>query len=225
LYSNTIRGPFSTVGLAVTAGTLGIGVQVATPLAMRLNLRVGGSFFTYHSPVYTDSGVNYNGTLRLQSVQVMADWFPFGGRFHVSPGLQVHNGFGGSAKAYVPAGERLTLNHMDFVSDPNAPLTGSGTLRTNRVAPMLLVGFGNLVPRANRHFSFPVEFGVTYEGAPKINFNLAGNACDGQGDYCQPVAGYTELQQNLSIQQKSINSDANPYRFFPVVSVGFGYKF
>ncbi len=225
LYLNTVRGPFSTVALAMTSGTLGIGAQVATPVSMRLNLRVGGTFFSYHSPVYEDSGVSYSGTLRLQSAHALVDWFPFGGGFHISPGLQLYNGFGGSAKVYVPAGLGLTLNHTDYLSDGSSPITGSGTLRANRVAPMVLVGFGNLIPRTGRHVSFPVEAGVAYQGSPKINFNLAGSACDANGENCQPVAGYTQLQRDLTIQQGTINSDARPYRFFPIVSFGFGYRF
>jgi hypothetical protein len=217
--------PFSKVAFAVTAGTLGIGGQMATPLAHRANLRVGANFFTFNSANYTDNGINFAGTLKLQSAQATIDWFPFGRGFHLSPGVLMYNGLKGSANLYVPGGQGFELNKVDYISDPTNPVTGTGTFSANRTSPMLLIGTSNLVPRSNRHITVPFEIGGAYQGVPKVAFGLAGSACDTDGNNCGPVATNTELQANLAAQRVTINNDVAPYRVYPVISIGFGYKF
>src|SRR5712675_1181747 len=55
-------------GVGVKVGTLGIGFQVGTALASRVNLRGGANFFKYNDSL-TEDGVNYAGTLKLRSVE------------------------------------------------------------------------------------------------------------------------------------------------------------
>ena len=217
--------PFSTVGIAVSMGTLGIGGQIATPLAQRANLRIAGNFFSYTSPQYSDDGISYNAAVKLRSAEALVDWFPFGNGFHISPGIQVYNGFGGSAKLLVPSGQGFELNKTDYLSSDDSPITGTGTVSANKVAPMLLIGWGNLIPRTGRHFSIPFEAGVTYEGSPRITMNFSGTACDTDNENCKPVATDPVFQANRAAQQKSVNGDVSSYRFYPIVSIGFGYRF
>jgi hypothetical protein len=217
--------PFSTIGLAVTAGTLGLGAQIATPLAQRANLRVGGNFFRYTSPEHSDDGIRYNAAIKLRSAEALVDWFPFGNGFHISPGVQIYNGFGGSAKLFVPSGQGFELNKTDYLSSDASPVTGSATAMANKVSPMLLIGWGNLIPRGYRHISVPFEIGGTYEGAPRIAMKFSGTACDTDNENCLPVATDPVFQANLAAQQKKVNGDVSGYRFYPVVSIGFAFKF
>jgi hypothetical protein len=217
--------PFSHVAIAVTASSLGIGGQIAVPLAQKLNLRVGGNFFSYDSDTYTDDGISYNGTLKLRSAQATIDWFPFGGGFHLSPGVLMYNGLGGTAHLFVPANQGFQLNSVDYVSSTTNPVTGTGTISANKAGPMLLLGWGNIIPRSGRHFAVPFEFGAAYQGQPKITLALAGSACDDEGDNCQSVTTNAGLQANLAAQQKIVNDDASPYRFYPIISIGLSFKF
>ncbi|MGF7180582.1 hypothetical protein [Tunturiibacter psychrotolerans] len=44
--------PFSAIGFATRVGLGGTGFDVATPLAMRFNLRAGGDFFNYATTLH-----------------------------------------------------------------------------------------------------------------------------------------------------------------------------
>src|SRR5579864_624425 len=80
--------PFSRLGVAVKASLLGAGIEAATPLTPRSNLRAGFNMFSYDRGFNKD-GVAYDGQLRFRSVEAHYDWFPFHGSFHVSPGALV----------------------------------------------------------------------------------------------------------------------------------------
>lgn len=218
--------PFSTVGIGVNVSTLGIGFQVATPLAQKLNLRGGGSFFTYNAGSYSGDGITYTGQLQLRSGEALLDWFPFGGGFHLSPGVQFYNGFNAAATLNVPGGQNFTLNSVSYTSSNAVPITGTATLGANKAAPMFMFGFGNLVPR-RKHFSVLAEFGFAYQGDVKVGFALAGNACNsGTQVNCRNVATDPTIQSNITAQKTVIQNDVDPYaKFYPIIRLGFGYKF
>ena len=97
-----------------------------------------------------------------------------------------------------------------------------------KVAPELLFGFGNLLPRS-RHFAINFEIGAAYQGTPSVNLDLAGTACaGGPGLQCQSIGTTAAIQANVASQQSKINHDITKYwesKFWPVVALGFGYKF
>jgi hypothetical protein len=160
----------------------------------------------------------------LQSGEAHLDWFPFGG-FHVSPGLLFYNGNSISGTAAVPGGQQFTLGGTAYESDPATPVTGTGNLSFIKVAPSIMVGIGNLIPRNGRHFSFLFEVGAAYQGSARVALNLTGNVCDTTGTICGPIATNTTAQTNIQAQQQKIQNDVNPFRFFPIISGGFGVNF
>ena len=108
--SNALPG----FGIGVKAGTLGIGVQVGTALASRVNLRGGVNFFNYHDSLSKD-GALYNGTLQLKSVEAKLDLFVIGG-FRITPGLLLYNGNNVTANASVASGQTFTLSGVTYTS-------------------------------------------------------------------------------------------------------------
>ncbi len=217
--------PFSALGLAFSVGTGGLGGQVATPLSRRTSLRAGASFFSYDSATYTNDGIDYNGTLKLRSAEALLDWFPWGGSFRLSPGVQLYNGLNATGKLAVPAGQSFRLNGVSYVSSTVDPVTGDGRLTTRAAAPMFTLGWGNLVSRRG-HWSVPIELGFVYQGVPRVSLALAGSACDSTGAFCRGISSDPTIQSNVAAQQKIVSDDAARYfRFYPVVSIGIGYKF
>jgi len=214
---------FSKIGIGIKISTLGAGVEVATPLAGKLNLRGGFNIFRYSTSI-TNNGIVYDGSLHFQSAEAHLDWFPIGG-FHISPGLLFYNGNNLSGAASVPGGQNFSLGSTQYESDPAAPVTGTGKLDFVKVAPSIMVGIGNLIPRNGRHFSFLAEIGGAYQGSARVNLNLTGNVCDTTGTVCRSISSDPTVQANIVAQQQKIQKDVNPYRFFPVVSVGFGFNF
>ena len=113
--------PFSALGLAARVGVGGAGFDIATPLARKLNLRTGTDFFSYATS-FQEEGANVGINLHLRSSHVAADWFPFGGRFRLSPQLVVGNNNRILATAVIPSGTTLTLNGQDYISSYSDPL-------------------------------------------------------------------------------------------------------
>lgn len=101
-------------------------------------------------------------------MQATLDWFPFHGAFHLSPGLLVYNGNQVKATAAVPGNQTFTLGGANYASDPSDPVHGSGRLEFNKAAPMVLVGWGNLIPRSGRRFSIPLNWALCSAGRPHL---------------------------------------------------------
>jgi hypothetical protein len=212
------------IGIGAKISLLGIGIEAATPLSRKLNLRGGFNFLNY-SRGLTNDGIHYDGKLNFRSGELHLDWFPFGGGFHLSPGVLFYNGNKLTASASVPGGNTFTLNGTQYESDPTNPITGNGNLTFPKAAPSILVGFGNMLPRSGRHFSFNFEVGGEYQGSPTVALNLQGNACNSSGLNCVNAATDPGVQTNIQGQEKKINHDLAPFKFFPQISLGFGINF
>lgn len=218
------RSAFSRVGIGVKVSTLGVGLEAATPLAGKFNVRGGFNMFRYSRDI-TNNGIQYNAQLHFQSAEAHLDWFPFGG-FHVSPGILFYNGNQLTATAAVPGGQTFTAGGTSYESDPATPVTGTGKVNFLRVSPSIMAGIGNLIPRNGRHYSFLFEVGGAYQGSARVALNLAGNVCDPTtGLFCRAISTDPTVQANIQAQQTKIRNDINPYRFFPVISMGVGFNF
>ncbi len=222
----TATKPFSAVGVDVKIGTGGIGFDIATPLARKFNLRGTGYFFKYNVSI-TEDYVTYGGSLQLASGALNLDWYPFGGKFRLSGGIVAYNGNQITGSATINPYESFTLNGTTYYSSATDPAHASGTLYLgNKVGPIVSFGWGNIVPRkANKHFSVPVEFGVAYVGYPNIHLGFTGSTCNSLGTACQTVEDNPTFQQDLAAQRNQYRNDLSALRFYPVVSIGFGYKF
>lgn len=213
----------SRFGLAFRTSTLGLGADAGIRIARPVNVRVGFSSFHY-TRTLTSDGVPYHGALRLHSFQTIVDWFPFSRSFHVSPGVLFFNGNRVTAVATPPVGQILTAGPEAFVSDPQNPIRGNAKSATRKVAPMVLAGFGNLVPH-NRHFGYSVDFGVVFQGAPKSTFTLAGGACDPSGEFCARATEDSSIQAEAKSAQNDLDHHVRFLKYYPVMSVEFGYRF
>jgi hypothetical protein len=213
------------IGIGVKLSLLGIGVEVATPLSRRFNLRGGANFLNYNRS-FNNDGIHYDGQLYFRSGEAHLDWYPLGG-FHISPGVLFYNGNKVTANASVPAGQTFTLGGTQYESDPTGanPVTGTGQLTWPKAAPSILLGFGNMLPRNGRHFGFNFEFGGEYMGAPTATLNLQGTACNTSTSTCANAATDPGIQASIQSQEQKINHDLSPFRFFPQISIGFGVNF
>jgi hypothetical protein len=210
--------PFA-VGAKVS--TLGPGLEVGVGLTKRVNLRVGGNFFNYSTDAYTNA-INY---VTLHNVEGHIDWFPFGGKFHLGPGVVYFVSDLGHAKLAVPPNHTFNLGTTTFVSSPANPVTGTGGVHVNHVAPSFTAGFGNLLPRAaGKHWSVPFEFGVAYEGDPKLLLGLQGTACDLNG-LCYDAATDPHVLGPLQQEIHKREDRVRWFRLYPLLSIGVGYRF
>lgn len=215
------------LGVDVHAGINGIGGDIALAVAPHFNVRLGGELFGY-STSFQEEGANVNATLRLGGGRAAIDWFPFHNGFHVSPLLVFLNQTNVRASVIVPPGETISLNNGDYVSSQTDPLHGSASIGVWKTSPGLMVGYGNIIPRSGKHFSFPVEVGFYYVGQPTLKVDFSGSACDPSQPEplgCQPVQQDAGFQHDLAAFIRRNNNNLSYASFFPVATFGVGYSF
>lgn len=215
------------VGVGVNVSILlGIGIEGAMSLTPKTNVRGGFNFFSY-SMTENSSGFSVNGHLHLQSAEALYDWYPFRRvGFHLSPGALVYNGNKVTAGLTTTPGTSFTLSGTSYTSGTGNPVTGVASVDLNdfKVAPMFLLGFGNLVPRSGRHFGVIFDLGAAMIGSPKFALNLAGTACSASGG-CVNAATDPTVQANLQSTQNKTNNSISFLKALPVIRIGFGYTF
>jgi hypothetical protein len=210
-------------GVGVKISTLGPGAEVAVGMTPHFSLRAGANYFQYSVDSSRD-GVSYKGVARLQTLEGHLDWFPWGGKFHVSPGIVYFLKEPLTANIAIPGGTDFTLGDTNFVSSTTDPTTGSASLRLHKAAPAITAGWGNLATRAEgKHWSFPVEFGVAFHGTPQIRMALQGQACEGA--ICYNAATDPNVQGPLAQEIQKREKDVSWFKVYPILSVGIGYRF
>src|SRR5262249_37691188 len=112
------------IGVGVKASTLGIGIEAATGVTARSNVRGSFNIYNYDRTAVKD-GIHYDGSITLRSVQANFDQYLFGS-FRISPGVLIYNGNRGEANASVPAGRSFSLGNINYFSNPANPVTGNG---------------------------------------------------------------------------------------------------
>jgi hypothetical protein len=143
----------------------------------------------------------------------------------VSPGALIYNGNEIRANASVTGGNTFELDNTTYSSDPADPIRGKGKIDFKKVAPTVTVGWGNLLPRGKRRWSIPFEIGAAFQNAPRASLNLTGSACDVGGTNCRAISSDPTIEANVLSEQNKLNQDMSAFKFYPLISIGFGYKF
>ncbi len=194
------------VAIGLTGGTLGLGPEVSFRVAQKLGVRLNGGFYDYdHSDELDD--IDYDATLKLNSFGAALDWYPAGGGFRLS------------------AGARSNGNKIDLVGTPTSSVeigdvtytpaqvgTLSGTIKTKDLAPVLSLGYGGKIAKG---FTLSFEVGVMFQGSPKIE-NLAAT-----GSLASNGAFLAEIEE----EELEIEDDAKDFKYYPIVQLGFLYRF
>jgi|SRR6187402_2723364 len=227
VYSATIQpvrpmrnAPRSAISL--TASTLGVGLEISTPIGRYVGLRAGGHGLAF-SGDFTSNGVPFSARLNQTSATFQVDVSPFGGRFRISPGLMVYNGVHASARAFIAPGQKIDLGSDTYTSSAAAPITGDASFRFGgNFSPMVTMGWSNLLHSSR--FAIPLEFGAVFTGKPKFVLNFAGFACD-QNNHCANLETDAEAQRNVNEERATWQDNLNKVPIIPLVSIGFAYRF
>jgi hypothetical protein len=219
------KQPLPRLGVAFSAGTLGFGVQAATAVLHRANVRVGFNFFNYNLPTFNKDGTKYTGSLDLRSFEAEFDYYLVWG-IHISPGGLLYDGNKVQANASIPNGNTFTLGGVQYAAQGD--ITGTGNLPLNRASPFLKIGFGNLLPRNHRHLTFNFDMGAVFQKPPQVGMSLVGLACQGSSNTCStPVNVATDptVLANIASEEAKINKNLKFFRYYPIISMSIGWKF
>jgi hypothetical protein len=227
--------PFSRISIGVGISPLGIGVNAATVLSEFFDARLSGNFFAFNNGRLEVDGFNVYAGLHLASSAASLDFYPFNTPIRLSAGLLFYNVDHASGTIRIAPGASFTLNGDTFYAGgaTTPPLTGNAALgfHSIRPAPTLTFGFGKFVPRSNRHWSFPSEFGVAFTGAPSVDVAMAGTVCSNSAlTACSNVADTSnavgaEFNTALDAKLTSWRRSLKKVQIFPILAGGVNYSF
>jgi hypothetical protein len=231
--------PFSRIGIGADVNPLGIGIKSAIVLNHLYDARFMVNFFNYNSGRFEVEGFNVNANLHFLSTAASLDWYPFGSIWRISPGVMFSNANQLSVTTNIVPGTSFSLNNQTFYSATANPATGAtplagrGVLGLHTHVPAFTIagGFGKFIPRSDRHWSFPSEFGVAFTGAPTANVNVSGWAClNGPQTNCSNVADPANpvaIQFNNALQSSLTKwrHDLSKVTVYPLFSYSVVYSF
>ncbi len=196
-------------GLAATlkAGTLGVGLELSGGPGKYVNARAGVNYFDYD---YSDEyeSIDYSLQLELRSVAALLDWHPVGGSFRLTSGMLFNqNELAADAKP-------SDFYEIDGTRYP-AALVGdlSGDIGFDDYAPYVGLGWAT-DNGGDGGFGMSVDLGVAYQGSPEVRLTASG-----------PIAGDPVFQADLEAERQALADDLEDYKYYPVVALGFNYRF
>ena len=216
---------FSRLSFFLSASSLGIGEQMSTNLSPHLDARIFGNHAAMTTHHYSQSDFSIVVNLEFANVGAMADAYPFHRPFRFSAGYLFYNGDRVRADLHAKQDAVFTINDIDWISDNADPVYGTGRLTLGGSGFLLTAGYGRMVSRSEKHFTFPFEAGVAFINTPAVTLNLAGQICTAQGVNCQPAATFPGFADALAAQVAAWNQNAAPFHIFPIVEGGVSYTF
>lgn len=225
--------PFSRIGIGADVSLLGIGIKPAIVLSEHFDARGLINFFGFTTNQFEVDGFKINGNVHLRSAAAAVDVYPWNSIWRLSAGLFFFNGNRVSAATTIAPGTQFNLGSANYFSSNTDPVNGTAALGlgTAKPEPMVSFGFGRFIPRSNRHWSFPTEFGVIYMGAPSLTVTPAGvvcldkkqTNCSDIGDPANPVA--IAFNTNLQAKLTQWREDLKRVEFYPIFSYSVVYSF
>lgn len=200
------------LGLAIRAGSLGPGVDLAYGITPKVSVRATGSYLTYTHTESIDEevAVELEGEATVGAVGLIVDIHPFANFFRLSGGV--------TANLFKVAGNGLPTESYCF-GDGDAGACDGKLFAPNRlgsfgatveyssaVAPYAGIGFGKVAGKSR--IGFLLDLGVLYAGSPIIDL-------EGEG-LLAPTA--SEEQEN------NLNQGIESFKWYPNVSIGLAIR-
>ncbi|MDX8397465.1 MAG: hypothetical protein R8K49_04000 [Mariprofundaceae bacterium] len=195
------------VALGAKVGTLGFGLEATTNVVpMLVNVRLQGNIFNYNKNI-TDTDLTYEAKLKLRSVGLLADIYPFAGKFRITGGAY-YNGNKLTMTGRPTAGN-ITINNVNYTTAQLG--TVKSTIDFNKFAPYVGIGWGDAISSGSP-FGFSFELGALYMGKPKTSITATG-----------PSAAAAAA--DIAVEKKKLDDSMNNMKFYPVATVGVNWRF
>jgi hypothetical protein len=184
-------------------GTTGLEVGVAERLGGSTGLRLSAEFLDLGRD-FERNGATYDTTLKFTSLGLYGDYFLAGGLRVTAGALFGSRKVSGNA---VASNGTITINGTSY---PAAGESVAAEAKFPSAAPYIGLGYGHHQPSAG--LNFYVDLGVVVGKADaKIS----------------PSAGIVAAagQANIDAEQANLQKSIDKLKVYPVLKLGFGYKF
>jgi hypothetical protein len=202
------------VGITADLGTTGAGAHLVVPMESNLNGRFGLNYFK-HDFSRTSGSVNYDLKGKLQTVDVLFDWYVRdNSQFRLTGGL-VYNGSKFDAFANPDGQGQFSLNGKTYTAADVGVLKGRVDFR--KAAPYIGIGWGNALKQGGSRWQFSGDLGAFYQGKP--NVNLVSIGCTTSNTVCKALAA------DVAAERASFEEDASSFKLYPVLRASLSYRF
>jgi hypothetical protein len=210
LYAESFEDKVYTTSLQV--GTLGVGIDVSTPINKDVSLRFNINGLKYSS-IEEVNAINYDGDLSLFSVGVLVDYYPYESNFKFTGGLYYNNNsFVGTATPTTI--QTISINNVQYDLDQVQYLDTE--LSLNKIAPYVGIGWSSRTKE--KGWGFTVDLGMMYFGEPEATMTAVYNPT-----VTQEVRDF--IQADVDAEVKSAEDELRSFRFAPVLMIGVNYTF
>jgi len=196
------------IGVGAKVSTLGLGIEITKGFTSTINGRIGYNSYKFDTSG-TESDIDYDADLKMDSVSALVDWHPFSGGFRTTAGVLFNNNkldmTAKSAVSYDIGGTTYTSAEIG---------TFGGTVSFNDVAPYVGIGWGNAVEQGQR-LTFALDVGVLMQGSPKVDFTSTGGT----------LSSDPTFQSDLATEEAQLKNSLKDYDVYPVISLGLAFQF
>jgi hypothetical protein len=201
------------IGVTADLGSTGAGFHLVVPMESDLNGRFGINYLK-HDFSKNSSGIDYDVKGKLQTFDLLFDWYALGGaKFHLTAGL-VYNGnrFDAVGKADPLGGYKL--NNDSYTAADVGVL--SGRVEYRKAAPYLGVGWGNALAQGSR-WKLNADLGAFYQGGANVKLTSIG--CTTSQLVCEALAG------DVAAVRQRFGDDLDKFKVYPVLRASLSYRF
>ncbi len=189
-------------GLGVKVGTLGIGLEASWKPLPYMDIRIGTTSYDYDNNGKYGS-INYDAVFALDQYYATANF-----HFPISP-MRITAGVYSNGNEF-----QLVNDQLQDIGPYSGALIGTITSETtfSGTAPYLGIGFDfTLAGKVGLNF----DLGVLWQGEPEVTLEVDGILNDD-----------LNFQQDvLDPERQALEDDLSDFKAWPVISLGFVYKF
>ena len=198
--------------LGAGVGTTGLSLNGTFQLSDNINFR--GIYANYDfSENDTESGIAYQFDIELDTFSLLLDWHPSADSgFRISLG-GINNGTNFSAKTTQTSGN-ITVGNSTFLASDIGTINAK--VDYDSFAPYIGIGWGNAVDEAGR-WSFSFDIGAMFTGSPDVSVRCTQVSAGG--------AAQALCDQQADEEENELEDELGDFDVYPVVSIGFAYKF
>lgn len=192
-------------GLGLKAGTLGLGLEASWQPLPLLDLRIGGNAYDFEENG-TQAGINYDATLALESFYATGNL-----HFPLSPMRLTLGAFANGNELTMLNDEGADVD-IGGITYPGAAVgTLTGTTSFEGTSPYVGIGFDfSLAGKVGMN----LDLGVLLQGEPEVTLQSDGL-----------LASDPLFQASLEAERQQLEDEMNDFKAWPVLSLGFFYRF
>lgn len=217
----------------VNVGTQGIGLSIGYEFNQHFKLRMRGAYLAYD---YDDDwgngadGLTAKGKMDFDgsNVGLILDYHPFGGRFHVSGGLNfADTKVKIDSNLNAATGADGSEGTYDFGGVTYRAAGNSGNIHGkyswNTVQPYLGIGWSS-DGDGDRSLYFSIDLGVNFIGNGSLSVGASDNIQAWNGTDWEKASNAT-IEHSVREEGKDFFKIADDLFVYPVLQIGMGYRF